>query len=273
MSTTLHWAVKGALRDLFEKNRWNILTIYITHSNIRGRAWPGQAYIYEAFGIDPHVTGAALKWLIEAGALVLVPRSAYFGNEKNLPPASRVYELTGKLIVNGKSYPYLFSGNPAEWNAAADSGPLFVNNGNSPILEKINIGDSPIKDDSTKSLKVNPNYGDCFVAILEAGWNETSKTAVSATKRRCGEVTKALLKNFPDVTPDEIRAFYSDWERDNKGADKPIGELKLPDNFSKWRKTRAITPARTEGLVPHPDDPARLITLAQRDQILAVRRD
>lgn len=108
MVATLDFQLKDAHPDLFSGVRWSVLTMFILHSNNRNRSWPSMRSLAERLGKSlPHVT-AAKQWLIDHGAVSLVPYELRVGEEKTIPNHQHLYELTGKIkFDDGTTVNYL----------------------------------------------------------------------------------------------------------------------------------------------------------------------
>lgn len=110
MTATLHYAARKHMRELYKDHRWGLLTVLTLHTDIRNRCWPSMAYLADEMGgIGLKTLTDAKKWLIEHGAIELVPYGQRVGKEKQLPKRQHVYQLTGIMTINGETFPYLYS--------------------------------------------------------------------------------------------------------------------------------------------------------------------
>lgn len=119
MTTTLHFDLKYHFQHLAEDCRWNVLTYLILHANSHNRCWPtiGSIAVHATNG-NRQIAIRAKKWLIEHGAIKLVP---YAERQKHDKPAQdetrlavsrHIYQLTGVVKIasdNGiVEFPYLY---------------------------------------------------------------------------------------------------------------------------------------------------------------------
>jgi len=118
MSTLLDYNLKQAMHFLSDKDRWNVLTVLILHTNNRNRCWPSTDTLARqgTHGNRKQAVNAK-KWLEEHGAFQLVPYKKRCDEEQNLPQRQHVYELTGYIQAchnptcdcggDGRRYSYL----------------------------------------------------------------------------------------------------------------------------------------------------------------------
>lgn len=98
MTTMLDFNLKQAMHFLSEKDRWNVLTVLILHTDDFNRCWPSTntlAYM-GAHGNRKRALDAK-KWLGEHGAFQLVPYQKRTDEEKKLPQRQHIYQLTGYI--------------------------------------------------------------------------------------------------------------------------------------------------------------------------------
>jgi len=114
--STLDFKIMGAMPELSKDHRLNVLMVLILRANKRNRCWPGMRYIAknacpgktsESAGNIGMATRAK-KWLIEHGAIVLVRPEDRIGAEKKLARNRHIYQLTGVVVIDKKTYPYLY---------------------------------------------------------------------------------------------------------------------------------------------------------------------
>ena len=113
---TLHWDMRRVLPLLRDEGRLAVLTCLILHANVRNRCWPSTETICDTTGWGRDSVLSAKQWLIDNGAVELVPYNMRANEEKELPRRQHVYQLTGVFVFedNGQStlVRYLYS--PAE---------------------------------------------------------------------------------------------------------------------------------------------------------------
>lgn len=100
--------MREILPVLCEGKRLDVLIDLILRANIRLRCYPGVRKIAKDIGATNTPTSDAKQWLEEHGAFVLVPYSKRVDEELKLPPKQHVYQLTGVIQLEGKSYQYLY---------------------------------------------------------------------------------------------------------------------------------------------------------------------
>lgn len=112
MVATLNYDAKYAMRTLYAADRWGVLSVLILHSNGQAHAWPRTARICESLDRCIQQVIDARNWLIEHKAIELVPFDKRTGDEVKLPKRQFVYHLTGKVEIDGKTIPYLYTQDP-----------------------------------------------------------------------------------------------------------------------------------------------------------------
>jgi hypothetical protein len=105
---TLNYALKRGCKELFSNSRWDLLTMLILHANVRGRCWPSTRALVEGTGKSSATLTDAKEWLLEHGAIVLVPFEKRVAEELRLPGRQHIYQLTGRIEVDGNLIPYLY---------------------------------------------------------------------------------------------------------------------------------------------------------------------
>src|SRR5689334_877243 len=107
MASPLDLHLKDGIEHLTAHDRWNVLTALILHSNVRNRCWVGMDRLAK-LATNGNLTKAsgAKKWLLDHGAIEIVPFVERVGAEKNLPSRQHVYQLTGKFDIDGHDYHY-----------------------------------------------------------------------------------------------------------------------------------------------------------------------
>lgn len=117
MSTTIDYAIKPFMREMYKQHRWGVLSILMLHANNLNRCWPSIVGIASDLGISPNQVTKAKNWLIEHGAVQLVPYDKRIGQEELLGPRQLVYQLTGKVTIEGQTVSYLYG----SFNVTVDS--------------------------------------------------------------------------------------------------------------------------------------------------------
>ena len=82
---------------------WYVLTAYILHANLRGRAWPSLDTLCRETGYARQAVVAARVWLVEHGALSRVSYALRIGDERGSPRAE-VMQLSGVIRVEGRTF-------------------------------------------------------------------------------------------------------------------------------------------------------------------------
>src|SRR3990172_6762274 len=102
MPPTLDYGIKACMSELTKDCRWNVLSVLILHANIRNRCWVGMDTIaLIATNNNTRKATKAKKWLHEHGAFTLVPFDKRVEQELDLPPRQHIYQLTGKITIDG----------------------------------------------------------------------------------------------------------------------------------------------------------------------------
>jgi hypothetical protein len=356
MVATLDYHLKEAPPELFDGIRWTLLTFFILHANERNRCWPSMRGLAVKLGRSlPYLTEAK-QWLIEHGAIRLVPYKERVGEkEKTVSKRQHMYELSGTVKFGDKVFPYLhlpdkhgddacetsmdqpgltstplninpvddqrgsplsisskdnstepkesesftnvqdsapavaaannlplsvqaFGSEPSEvqsangtvppgfaWIASSSSTSFFAHlttgSLTGPVLCKRRLtarnwytpGQPYNKRDlcpdclriaaeraqrKASKPKQPPQYGDVFKALVECYWQIPLDKVPEVTRKRAGKVAKALLRNYPDATADEVCQSAKDY-RAKGSADLPLGETTMPDYFARWRTNGA----------------------------------
>jgi len=107
MSATLNWEMRTILKELRQDGRLAVLTALMLHANLRMRCFPSIDLLVEETGWSVASVTAAKAWLAECGAFVLVPHDKRVDEEIDLPIRQHVYQLTGILQIEDRTYAYL----------------------------------------------------------------------------------------------------------------------------------------------------------------------
>lgn len=110
MSAVLSFDLKRCFHILTDEDRWNVLSALMLFANVRNRCWPNMDTIARmATNGNRNNATRAKQWLLQCGAIELVPGDKRVGkDEKALPSRQHVYQLTGKLCIDGIEYQYLY---------------------------------------------------------------------------------------------------------------------------------------------------------------------
>lgn len=112
MTESIAWSTREVYRHLTQYHRGDLLMLLNLHTNTRNRCWPSIETLAEEMDLSPTTIIKAKHWLIEVGAITLVPVDKREGKEQKLPIAQHVYQLTGFFVIDGNVTPY-FSKDPS----------------------------------------------------------------------------------------------------------------------------------------------------------------
>jgi hypothetical protein len=238
MSTILDFDLKRCFHILTQEDRWNVLGVYMLHANIRNRCWPSMDTVTRMAtnGNRGHATRAK-KWLIEHGAIEIVPGGKRVGDEeKKLPPRQHIYQLTGILKIDGQTYRYLYHSTQADVEPKRSDGQTFKRStiesfdgesfdgetgsissdslsNESDIPTSDDMGsDDPPKDPPKKARKRKPDV--VFDTIADCAYGITDTTNVS-NGSTIGAIKRIAVKQFtleygnatPEIIAQSIRMF------------------------------------------------------------------
>lgn len=108
----IDYKMRDTLHYLRDNGRLNVLIALILRANIRNRCWPSMSRLCADTGYSISVVNEAKKWLVKHKAIEVVPFKQRAGKECDLPPRQTVYQLTGTLVIDDKTYPYLYHNEP-----------------------------------------------------------------------------------------------------------------------------------------------------------------
>lgn len=193
MTAVLSFDLKKGLHHLTVDDRWSVLTVFILHANARNRCYPTMETVAQmgANGNLKRAT-AAKRWLIEVGALILVPYNKRVGDEQKLPRRQHVYQLTGKFIADGQSFNYLYL------NPEIIDGENFTIENFNGDNRSIPIVSKPIKE----SVRVANDDLPAAEIIPPVASIETRKPKVKKSP-----VIQAYKQIGPDLSPEEAAAL------------------------------------------------------------------
>lgn len=104
---SLNWKIRDGLHLLRDNGRLNLLIALMCHSNARNRCWPSMRLLVKETGWSIGEITKAKDWLIEHGALELVDYDKRVGKQElSLPRRQHIYQLTGEIKVEDKTYHY-----------------------------------------------------------------------------------------------------------------------------------------------------------------------
>ncbi len=111
--TALHWDVGKNTRIFRQKGvgeeaRLHVLINLMARANIRNRCWPSVETIMKDTGFTHKQSiSASIQWLVEHGAIYIVPYDKRVGEEIRLPRRKYVYQLNGIIKIGEKVFEYL----------------------------------------------------------------------------------------------------------------------------------------------------------------------
>lgn len=109
MPTTLDFNFRNAMHYLRDSGRLNVLVALMLHTNVRNRCWPSMRLLCKETGFAMAAVTEAKKWLEEHGAIEIVKYEHRVADEKaEVNHLQHVYQLTGILKIDGKTYHYLY---------------------------------------------------------------------------------------------------------------------------------------------------------------------
>jgi hypothetical protein len=234
---TLHWEMRGMLKEMREEGRLAVLTALILHANIRMRCWPSVPLLIDETGWSSASVTAAKVWLIEHGAIVLVPYRKRVDEECRLPRSKHIYQLTGMMNIGGETKPYLYMTPESEQAikvvlaeislAEKSVGKNSVGKNKGSSTSK---GNSTLKGESTSSSDDDaeiqrPNifslYEQCFGVLVPSPMMADELKVIAAEfpnedwlKDAFKAAALARAKNIKYV-----RAVLESWQRDGKPVD------------------------------------------------------
>ncbi len=136
----LDYRLKFAPPEIWEDNRWTVLTFLMLHANVRNRCWPSVRTIAARMHKSTATINKAKQWLIKAGAIKIVPIKERSEEEKALSRRLHIYQLTGEFLIEGKKYPYFYLPPETDTSETDDD----------PDTEDENVAESKILENATK---------------------------------------------------------------------------------------------------------------------------
>lgn len=293
MSGVLDFQIRDYMREIYPENRWGLLTVLMLHSNIRNRCWPSMKTLAYEMQLSPNKVSAAKRWLLEHKAITLVQYKLRIDEEKRCGPRQHVYQLTGTIMLDGQSVPYLYHGGGDTFNVTdGDNIELAtpVNVTDHSNIEEVNVTDGDVinggnlsniqynteQEENTNTYiadaidTFNPDDIQWKPVIVETDPDKTQPMQygdmfvlirehgfggvdTKGINERVGKLTKALLKAFSDLSCSEFVEFVNFWAL--KGIDFPSGEVSLVKAVGQWRygKKKPKDIGRPRQVDPNPD--------------------
>lgn len=282
---TIDWNIKPALKDLFQRSRWETLTVYLVHANIRNRAYPGDEQFAE-YGIAHATAVNARRWLTAHGCLDEVPYEQRVAAERRLPPAKKVYQLTGIIrLDDGSSHPYLFFNSSDFIQSDSSKSEQTPSSDNSSNFE--HKDNKRLKVEHTRKRDgVFDAFGVAAYGLPESFGSKT----VGRNASMISDLVQAAKECSPDTDNEMLALLVRDAYRRWRGAtDLHVPRLAL--KFSGWfvwclshdetedknypsfqhgsaSQQRELPTVKK---VRHPDKPGMWITEAEHRQLMAER--
>lgn len=233
----VHWDLRTCLAELRDNGRLNILMALGLRANQRLRAWPTMMTMRKDTGYASQAMNEGKKWLIEVGAIVLVPYEHREGEEKELGPRQHVYQLTGYIHVTGKTFQYLRFATPeaqlsVRYNLmeiikhhAANANPNF--SGKNSIFK---ILDSEISENERRSLN--------HIKKLIANSQDESSNPSSSSSLRSSSGRDAPTGPSAHISVLDELDHEDQFDEDDEGAppsDDDLDEfLNSPEKENTW---------------------------------------
>lgn len=215
MPPTLDYNMKGCMVELTKDCRWNVLTVLILHANIRNRCWVGMDTIaMMATNNNLKKATRAKKWLAQQGAFTLVPFDKRVEKEElSLAPRQHLYQLTGKLTVDGVEYSYLYHTTPEVVpieNNEISPNVSTIDNFNVSTIEIINGSNRSIsnirKSKPARKTPAPPDSATLMAKELIQVWSDAvGRFGSHDTKIRMSQARDLLSWSIP-VTKEEVLA-------------------------------------------------------------------
>jgi hypothetical protein len=262
---TLHWGLKDAPSDLYEGARWDLLTQFILHANERNRCWPSMETLAKRLGKSTETLTKAKQWLIEHGAIALVPFSQRSDEqERSQPRRQHIYQLTGVMTFEGKTIQYLYiPGREISHSeiSVAEISPV-------PSISSTSSKDSTNSKDSlapqvtqedTPPKRERPR-NELFDVIAKGsfGLDDVPATQGGRIARIVRDVcTIVFTSNKP--TPEQrtqlvadLAAMYAWYAKTHPDLSAPASEVTICKYLNEWRTaTVKVQPQTIEVIVPY----------------------
>lgn len=214
MPPTLDYNMKGCMVELTKDCRWNVLTVLILHANIRNRCWVGMDTIaLMATNNNLKKATRAKKWLQNHGAFTLVPFDKRVEKEElSLAPRQHLYQLTGKVTIEGVEYSYLYHTTPEVVpidNNEYSPNVSTIDNINVSTIEIINGSNrsiSNIRNSKPARKTSKPDTATLMARELIQVWSDAvGRFGSSDTRLRMKQAAELLSWSVP-ATKEEVLA-------------------------------------------------------------------
>lgn len=155
MLVAFSWEIRPYLHQ-FDKAKLHILVALVLRSNERMRCWPSVDTLCSDTGYSKAPVIEAKQWLIQHGAIELVPYDKRVGVEQTLEPRHHIYQITGVINLDGKSIGYLVSGKDSQSIESKSSKTKRLDSEHKGIKDNKDNGS---EENPLGSPKVEPNDG------------------------------------------------------------------------------------------------------------------
>lgn len=279
MTTTIDYAIRPFMREMYKQHRWGVLSMMMLHANNLNRCWPSIVGIASDLGISPNQVTKAKNWLIEHGAIQLVPYDKRIGNEELLPPRQFVYQVTGQVTIDGKTVSYLYGA----FNITADSNLASP----SKVTDSSNIEPAQAAE-ITAGSNLAPSSKVTTINIIDGSYgkisSKRSKDSCEVPKRTrkkpkletqdapkvetpqnpkfnavsslyvppgmalnglggwVGKVLQMIETAKPGITEQEVRDFIAWWKNRDRFAAKYRDPIKIQAIIAEWINNRPLEP-------------------------------
>ena len=236
MPSTINWEIRKYLKEFREDGRLAVLMAIILHSNLRGRCWISTEMLVEETGWSRPAVINAKAWLIDRGALVLVPYVKRVGKEVDLPIRQHIYQITGRVTMPGDEVvKYLFMTPEAEQDI---------------ITEAENLRDSKVAEISVALPKGSTDLkGDKIIeepkAVPRTGYGYLLNTTKIERDGKDADLTDRISTTdtgFPETGRQVLRLV-------ERFSGKTKGEL-----TKNQLEQLTSQVANTDGVFPSPED-------------------
>jgi len=241
-NTTLHWTFREVMAEFRDGGRLAVYLCYLLHANIRSRAWPSVATISKETGWSVPSVVEAKKWLVDRGALKSVPFSKRVEDEIALHPRVDIMEITGVVILDGKTIPILYSNeytNTTVGSAGSSLNSTGLNN-NIQLTENegvvVGVGDNNSaerqQDDNPKLTNIIRVYERNIGPISELLLNRLEVIAEKYPDGWFEDATEiAVVQNARRLS--YIEGILDKWQTNGKDAPKPNPETTPPPQYKR----------------------------------------
>jgi len=268
--TTLHWQMRNYAQELRQDGRLAVLLMLTMHANLRLRCWPSVDLLATETGWALASITAAKKWLIEHNAMILVPFNKRIDEETKLPIRQHVYQLTGVIDIDGKTWPYLYMTPEAKDSVkaildtlpkASKVSPTEVSSNEvSPTSAKDIPGSKGIPDnthtDKTPDPKTKTERKRDPIFDVIGSELFSIKPADPVGRSEAGRIARVkaeLLSIDPNIAPADIIAFVCWYKASYPNASLPNDAAKVAKHYRDSKA--AARPTAPQVSQAKPDDP------------------